>query len=352
MPRGQYRVPWSWPEQIREDIRENIRRARRELAVDTVGVPGYIPGPGVGGESGYWQRISGVLSPSDPTDDLAVGGLDSSAPFSVDLTGASRMLGMTHTHSADAGYSLGSWALTADPTLGADRTIQAGRFVTTWSGVKGAHDILINGLVANAYLSADGKAAAGVATTGYVTGATDASEGAIGVSAIVRFQDYTGASAEGIGVRSIPLLDGTGDGNCAKLMNFQAATPAVAGGSTVSATIHRGLQVDALLPYSANGQSRHGIYIATIPDPGGYSSTSTASIRIADESGAARGGLLFGADVTLYRSAANMLKTDDALSIAGMKSGATQAAAGAAADELWYTVSHATLPDYVVMIGA
>ena len=33
------------------------------------------------------------------------------------------------------------------------------------------------------------------------------------------------------------------------------------------------------------------------------------------------------------------------------KNGATQVAAGAAAGELWYTVSHATLPDYVIMQG-
>ena len=37
--------------------------------------------------------------------------------------------------------------------------------------------------------------------------------------------------------------------------------------------------------------------------------------------------------------------------LASIKSGATQAAAGAAANELWKTSSHATLPDNVVMIG-
>jgi len=37
--------------------------------------------------------------------------------------------------------------------------------------------------------------------------------------------------------------------------------------------------------------------------------------------------------------------------ILNMKSGATQVAAGAAADELWKTSGHATLPDNVVMIG-
>jgi hypothetical protein len=43
--------------------------------------------------------------------------------------------------------------------------------------------------------------------------------------------------------------------------------------------------------------------------------------------------------------------TNGDLFIPGIKSGATQVAAGAAANELWKTASHATLPDNVVMIG-
>ena len=43
--------------------------------------------------------------------------------------------------------------------------------------------------------------------------------------------------------------------------------------------------------------------------------------------------------------------TGGGLVISNMKSGATQGAAGAAANELWKTASHATLPDNVVMIG-
>ena len=39
------------------------------------------------------------------------------------------------------------------------------------------------------------------------------------------------------------------------------------------------------------------------------------------------------------------------LKIGTIKSGATQAAAGAAASELWKTSGHASLPDNVVMIG-
>ncbi len=38
-------------------------------------------------------------------------------------------------------------------------------------------------------------------------------------------------------------------------------------------------------------------------------------------------------------------------SIADIKSGATQGAAGAAANELWKTDTHATLPDNVILIG-
>jgi len=37
--------------------------------------------------------------------------------------------------------------------------------------------------------------------------------------------------------------------------------------------------------------------------------------------------------------------------IYNLKSGATQAAAGAATGEIWYTVSHSSLPDNVLMIG-
>lgn len=51
------------------------------------------------------------------------------------------------------------------------------------------------------------------------------------------------------------------------------------------------------------------------------------------------------------------IQTDGTITSAGgililnIKSGATQAGAGAAANELWKTSSHATLPDNVVMIG-
>lgn len=45
------------------------------------------------------------------------------------------------------------------------------------------------------------------------------------------------------------------------------------------------------------------------------------------------------------------IKASGTLFLGGMKSGATQVAAGAAVNELWKTASHATLPDNVVLIG-
>lgn len=45
------------------------------------------------------------------------------------------------------------------------------------------------------------------------------------------------------------------------------------------------------------------------------------------------------------------ITTTGTLDISVTKNGATQVAAGAAAGELWYTNGHATLPDYVVLVG-
>ena len=50
-------------------------------------------------------------------------------------------------------------------------------------------------------------------------------------------------------------------------------------------------------------------------------------------------------------SGAVILEGADGVQIVSIKSGATQGAAGAVADELWKTASHATLPDDVILIG-
>ncbi len=62
-----------------------------------------------------------------------------------------------------------------------------------------------------------------------------------------------------------------------------------------------------------------------------------------------------GGSVTSVATGVNLtggpITTTGTIDVSITKNGATQVAAGAAAGELWYTIGHATLPDYVVMIG-
>jgi len=64
--------------------------------------------------------------------------------------------------------------------------------------------------------------------------------------------------------------------------------------------------------YTANSQTRYGLYIDTMPSPGVFTGTITAAIYLAG-TGGARDGIVFGSDTNIYRSAANTLKTDDSL---------------------------------------
>lgn len=57
-------------------------------------------------------------------------------------------------------------------------------------------------------------------------------------------------------------------------------------------------------------------------------------------------------NLRIYAATLSLLPQSGGVVITGLKSGATQVAAGAATDELWVTSSHASLPDNVLMIGA
>lgn len=60
-------------------------------------------------------------------------------------------------------------------------------------------------------------------------------------------------------------------------------------------------------------------------------------------------------DILELRSGNNVsamtIESDQGILFSSLKSGATQAASTAAANELWFTASHATLPDNVILIG-
>lgn len=108
-------------------------------------------------------------------------------------------------------------------------------------------------------------------------------------------------------------------------------------------------------------------------------STTTYSVQISNNAGSAKVGYggygmdnslgSGGIDYTMKVAGDFILQTNDTpvtrltvddngivtianiLKIEGIKSGATQGAAGAVADEIWKTASHASLPDNVLLIG-
>ncbi|HVX56860.1 MAG TPA: hypothetical protein VHA37_03950, partial [Candidatus Saccharimonadales bacterium] len=72
---------------------------------------------------------------------------------------------------------------------------------------------------------------------------------------------------------------------------------------TGSITNNIGLEINAL----SGTSTAYGIQVAA------PTATTAAAINLSDTGGTAAGGLLFGTDTNLYRSAANTLKTDDSL---------------------------------------
>ncbi len=88
-----------------------------------------------------------------------------------------------------------------------------------------------------------------------------------------------------------------------------------------------------------------GIFISfpNIEDADAGKTTRDAQSRLMDNPIA-----LFGntPNVTAF----NVSETGEIFA-SGLPSGATQVASGAVANELWVTLSHATLPDHVVMRG-
>lgn len=75
-------------------------------------------------------------------------------------------------------------------------------------------------------------------------------------------------------------------------------------------TSARGNIIEALPAFANNNETRIALQIEALPNPGAYTGTSVTAIDILG-TGGVRDGIKFGSDTNLYRSAANILKTDD-----------------------------------------
>jgi len=158
------------------------------------------------------------------------------------------------------------------------------------------------------------------------TGAVTTIRGIYTVGSIIDTVSVDGVTAttitglHGVGVSRITSLT-TGYASVARGLYAIAAE---AGGWTIptavalqidnpvdgnSITSNIGINVGSM---TRGSNSNYGIQIAA---PAG--SGTNAAVRLSDTSGDVGGGILFGSDTNLYRSAANVLRTDDALSVGG-----------------------------------
>jgi len=122
----------------------------------------------------------------------------------------------------------------------------------------------------------------------------------------------TVTTAQGVYIVS-PRCSSAGTVTTAAMIYFDSNT--VSGTGVV--TNLRGVDLWAssgMSAITANGQVRVGIDIGAMPDPGAFTGNTSVAIRFSSTA-SARNGLLWGTDTNLYRSAADMLKTDDGLTV-------------------------------------
>lgn len=104
-----------------------------------------------------------------------------------------------------------------------------------------------------------------------------------------------------------------------------------------------GLAIDAPIITGAGTIVITTAYGLSIANMGNSKTTTAYGVNIASQSGA-------GTNYAIYTNTGTV-SLGDILFLRTVKSGATQAGAGAAANEIWKTSGHATLPDNVLMIG-
>ncbi|MFC1653588.1 MerR family DNA-binding transcriptional regulator [Patescibacteria group bacterium] len=128
------------------------------------------------GGTGYWTQASGVVHPTTTTDDLAVGGTDSAAPFFVDAaTGNMSVTGTTDlgTNTIYDGNLTGNWAFNSGTLTGINSltatTITDGTASITTGVGSGFTSLSASGAVTGGSLT-DGTA---TLNSGAISGATN-----------------------------------------------------------------------------------------------------------------------------------------------------------------------------------
>jgi len=148
---------------------------------------------------------------------------------------------------------------------------------------------------------------------------TDATSGITGIEGYARNEStgtvtrevgglfYTDNTAAGSVTNAIGVWTFNSTSNASAVTSEYAGLRVSAGTTTGTTTAWYGVRVGAPA-FSANSQTRVGIRVEAMPDPGAFTGTTGYAINIEGTSRAIRDGIRIGGDVEIYSSGANILR--------------------------------------------
>jgi hypothetical protein len=283
--------------------------------------------------------------------------------------------------TGDRNYSLGDYALDA-VTYGSDNIALGYNALTL--NTSGVRNVAIGHDALEANIDSDNNVAIGYEALESHNGAGDYGVIAIGYQAawadanVPRYSIFIGHSAGGqgtaigercIGIGYRALISTTGDDNLA-IGYYAGGATIISGNSNVmlgalcAAQLTSGIQNTIVGADCADNLATGNDNVAVGFQAGNGTSTGSQNVWIgslADGNAVAArtNSIAIGYNVSvdadnkiiIGNASHTVAVINGSLFVPTIKSGANQAGAGAAADELWKTASHATLPDNVVMIG-
>ncbi len=274
-----------------------------------------IDGSGNTRLAGY-TRVGSVSAPNNTTaGDLTATRL--SINNATLAAGSGQIIAATGTVTDTSGTSrVYSFQPVMTPASNSSATFQALHFLGIWNPATGVTQTAIRGFDAGIRIRGDGLVGTVI---GYEVSAFQADSSSLstaqatnvyGVESVVYGRPSgTTTSTIGTGIAFRADVAASAGLTATNLTGFAVVNP-------VANTITNLVGVD--IPALTRGSTNIGVRIA-LPSGG---ATANYALQLSDTTGVAAGGITFGTDTTLYRSAADTLKTDDtfdaaALSIAG-----------------------------------
>lgn len=269
---------------------------------------------------GTYLRVGSTSAPaSTATGSLTVGAFLS---LGIDTTtGAGGRLmrcSVTNTATASGADSMAQYAHTCTPASNSSATYRALYFRNIINPGTGITANALEGGYFENTIRGDGTLTTSTAVTTRGCLVDSSSAATVAVTTAKCFDARAYARPSGTTACTVTTLVGYDTANfadnggltCTTAVLYRVSNPA--SGNTYTTLI--GVDVAALTRAATN----IGLRIAA-PSGG---ATANYALQMSDTGGTATGGITFGTDVTLYRSAADTLKTDDTLIVLALNTGA------------------------------